>query len=132
MYLITRWFGTFICDRNGVRKKIIFPNNAQEIKKRLMKIDNNCILEEEKKILTKIKQVKVNEKRLLLFDRSQVPKASLEAGNPIQASLISDFLSSPICTNLYGFVPHMDTIWTPNLPFATLPKNLPKSSFCKG
>ena len=62
-YLITKWFGTFLCDKNGIKQKILFPSDEKEIVKRLKKIDNNTILSEEKKI-TKDAKVIVNEKRL--------------------------------------------------------------------
>jgi len=33
------------------------------------------------------------------------------------SKLLADFLSPPIYTNLYGFVPRMDAIWTPKSLF---------------
>jgi len=63
MYLLTRWFGTFICDKKGVKYKILFPKKPELIMKRLQKIENNKILSEEKKI-SKDKKLIVNEKRL--------------------------------------------------------------------
>ena len=63
MYLITRWFGTFLCDKKGIKNKILFPKNEKEISKKLLKIDKKEILSEEKKISKGI-DVIVNEKRL--------------------------------------------------------------------
>ena len=63
MYLITRWFGTFLCDKNHIKDKILFPKNPDEIAKRLLKIDKQEILMEEKKIMEGA-DVTVNEKRL--------------------------------------------------------------------
>jgi len=63
MYLVTRWFGTFLCDKNGIKSKILFPKDAEDIYKRLLKIDKQEILTEEKKI-TKGAYLIVNEKRL--------------------------------------------------------------------
>ena len=63
MYLVTRWFGTFLCDENGIKSKILFPKDPEDIAKRLSKIDKQEILTEEKKI-TKGADVTVNEKRL--------------------------------------------------------------------
>ena len=63
MYLITRWFGTFLCDKNHIKDKILFPKNPDEIVKRLLKIDRQEILIEEKKIMAGA-DVTVNEKRL--------------------------------------------------------------------
>jgi nucleolar protein 56 len=62
-YLITKWFGTFLCDTTGVNKKILFPKNKKEIVQRLCEIEKNNILEDEKKIV-KNANVIVNEKRL--------------------------------------------------------------------
>jgi nucleolar protein 56 len=63
MYLITKWFGTFLCDKNGIKNKILFQKDEKEISKRLLKIEKKEILPEEKKI-TKDADVIVNEKRL--------------------------------------------------------------------
>jgi nucleolar protein 56 len=62
-YLITKWFGTFLCDKTGVQKEILFPKHEKEIVQRLREIEKNNILEEEKKIV-KNTNVIVNEKRL--------------------------------------------------------------------
>ena len=63
MYLITKWFGTFLCDKNGITNKILFPKDEKEISKRLLKISKKEILSEEKKIIKRV-DVTVNEKRL--------------------------------------------------------------------
>jgi nucleolar protein 56 len=62
-YLITKWFGVFLCDKTGVQKEILFPKHEKEIVQRLREIEKNNILEEEKKIV-KNTNVIVNEKRL--------------------------------------------------------------------
>jgi len=67
MYLITKWFGTFICDKKGIQNKILFPNEEKEIAKRLLKINNKDILTEEKKITKGTKEIIVSEKRLLII-----------------------------------------------------------------
>jgi len=65
MYLITKWFGTFLFDESKIKQKILFPKKENEILKRLQKIKKNEILSEEKKIVEKInKDIIVNEKRL--------------------------------------------------------------------
>jgi nucleolar protein 56 len=63
MYLITKWFGTFLFDNNKILKKKLFKNDPDIIAKKMIAIDNMEILEEEKQIILK-KSVKVNEKRL--------------------------------------------------------------------
>ena len=63
MYLITRWFGTFLCNEKNIKDKILFPKDPEKIAKRLIKIDKKEILSEEEKI-AKNTDVTVNEKRL--------------------------------------------------------------------
>jgi nucleolar protein 56 len=62
-YLITKWFGTFLCDENGIQNKILFPKQEKELVRRLQDIENNSILDEEKTLVKNITVV-VNEKRL--------------------------------------------------------------------
>ncbi|MCX6671081.1 MAG: hypothetical protein NTX92_04100 [Euryarchaeota archaeon] len=62
-YLITKWFGTFLCDETTIQKEILFPKQDKEIMQRLREIEKNTILTEENKI-TKDTQVIVNERRL--------------------------------------------------------------------
>jgi nucleolar protein 56 len=64
MYLLTKWFGTFLFDENGKINKFLFSKDEKEIAKRLNKIGHNKILSEEKKIVKGIKNIIVNEKRL--------------------------------------------------------------------
>ena len=66
MYLITKWFGTFLCDKSGIKNKIFFPKDKKEVAKRLKKIDKDEILFEEKKLIKDV-NVKVNEKRLQII-----------------------------------------------------------------
>lgn len=63
MYLITKWFGTFLCDKKGIKNKVLFPKDEKEIAKILQKINNKEILSSEKKLVKNVK-VKVNERRL--------------------------------------------------------------------
>ncbi|HIG99679.1 MAG TPA: hypothetical protein HA258_03760 [Thermoplasmata archaeon] len=65
-YLITKWFGTFLCDETAVQKEILFPKEAKEIMRRLREIEKNKILEEEEK-LAKNMVVIINERRLQLL-----------------------------------------------------------------
>jgi nucleolar protein 56 len=64
MYLITKWFGVFLCNKEGIKKNILFPKNVEEITKRLLKIDQGEILAEEKKLVKNLKIIIVSEKRL--------------------------------------------------------------------
>ena len=63
MYLVTKWFGTFLCDKKEIKKEILFPKDEKELVKRLRKIEKNNILPEEKKIAKDVKVI-VCEKRL--------------------------------------------------------------------
>lgn len=65
-YLITKWFGTFLCDETTIQKEILFPKHAKEIMQRLRKIEKNNILAEEEQI-AKNTHVLVNERRLQQF-----------------------------------------------------------------
>ena len=62
-YLITTWFGTFLCDEKGVQQKILFTKREKDLLTRLQAIKNNEVLEEEKE-LVKNTIVVVNERRL--------------------------------------------------------------------
>jgi nucleolar protein 56 len=62
-YLVTKWFGTFLCDETGVQKEILFPKQEKELAHRLQQIEKNIILDEENAIV-KNATVIVNEKRL--------------------------------------------------------------------
>ena len=66
MYLITKWFGTFLIKDNKIIKKILFTKDYTIIANNLHKIENNNILLEEIRIVKNYKKEKiiVNEKRL--------------------------------------------------------------------
>jgi nucleolar protein 56 len=62
-YLITKWFGTFLCDETGVQKELLFPKQEKELASRLQQIEKQSILDEEKTLVKNTKVI-VNEKRL--------------------------------------------------------------------
>ena len=64
MYLITKWFGTFLYNKRGLKEKILFPKNIKSLSNRMIKIKKGEVLIEEKKISKNIKDIIVNEKRL--------------------------------------------------------------------
>jgi nucleolar protein 56 len=64
MYLITRWFGTFLCNKSGIKKKKLFSKNKKVISENLIKIDKMEILNQEKQITKGVKNIIVSEKRL--------------------------------------------------------------------
>ncbi len=63
MYQITKWFGTFLIENGKVKKYTLFENDKNSLHKKLKKMQENQILNEEKK-LSKGFKVKVFEKRL--------------------------------------------------------------------
>ncbi len=91
-YLITKWFGTFLCDENAVQKEILFPKQGKEIVQRLREIENNTILAEEEKI-SKNTQILVNERRLQ-------PLGSYQYEDPVFRTLV-------INPEDYGFSPEL-------------------------
>jgi nucleolar protein 56 len=66
MYLITKWFGTFLIEGNKIIRKKLFPKDYKIIANKLLKIEKNEILSEEKKLIQNITEclIIVNEKRL--------------------------------------------------------------------
>ncbi len=63
MFLITKWFGVFLHDGEGIVEYRLFPKDEKEIAKRLLIIEEGGILDEEKE-LSRGKDVDVVEKRL--------------------------------------------------------------------
>lgn len=57
MILVTKWFGSFICDDGKVRKVALFPKDAAEIASRLGRIMKGEVLDEETGIASSAKQV---------------------------------------------------------------------------
>lgn len=57
MILATKWFGTFLCEEGKVKKAALFPKGSNEIAKRLAKMRNGEVLEEEQSLAGKAVQV---------------------------------------------------------------------------
>jgi nucleolar protein 56 len=64
MYLITKWFGSFLYTTKGIQEQQLFPQDEKEIIKRLQHINENKILVEEKSLIKGKKEIRVGEKRL--------------------------------------------------------------------
>jgi nucleolar protein 56 len=64
MYLITKWFGTFLIDHNSIQNYILFPKNKKTLTNKLTKIKNQEILPEEKKLAKNHTDLIINEQRL--------------------------------------------------------------------
>jgi nucleolar protein 56 len=91
-YLITKWFGTFICDETSIQNEILFPKHAKEIVQRLREIEKNNILAEEKEIVQDTPVI-VHEKRLQQL-------GTYESENPVFRTLL-------IRPEEYGFTPEL-------------------------
>ncbi|RLF52011.1 MAG: hypothetical protein DRN19_01790 [Thermoplasmata archaeon] len=63
MFLITKWFGVFLHDGEGIVEYRLFPKDEKEIAKRLLVIEEGDILDEEKE-LSAGRDVNVVEERL--------------------------------------------------------------------
>ena len=60
MYLITKWFGTFICNKKGIQNKILFPkdeNKTQKIIKTQPLVKEIEQVEEKAKEIKKVQKV---------------------------------------------------------------------------
>lgn len=64
MILITKWFGSFLCEEENIVKKILFPKNAEEISKRLAQMQKGGVVDEEK-------QLAEGQEKLFVADRRQ-------------------------------------------------------------
>ncbi len=77
MFLITRWFGTFLLDEKEIKKNILFPKDEKEIQKRLKKIDENKILPAEKRIVKNI-----DKKDIIVEDKRSIELGKYEPDDP--------------------------------------------------
>ncbi|UCE38287.1 MAG: ribosomal biogenesis protein [Thermoplasmata archaeon] len=67
MILFTTWFGTFLYENEKVVKSNLFPNNANEIAKRLKAVANKEILDEEKTLAEGQDRILVLDERLRIL-----------------------------------------------------------------
>ena len=67
MILVTKWFGSFLCDEGKVRKAALFPKDAAAIADRLGMMARGEVLEEEASLAPSAKQVA--DRRLSEFGR---------------------------------------------------------------
>jgi len=81
MILVTKWFGTFLCEEGKVIRKTLFPPDAEGIAQRLSLIQSGGVLPEEYSLAEDFK-VKVSENRQspigkpVLFDSSFITPES--------------------------------------------------------
>lgn len=67
MILVTKWFGSFLCDEGKVRKAALFPNDPAAIAERLGRMARGELLDEEASLASSAKQVA--DRRLAEFGR---------------------------------------------------------------
>lgn len=66
MIIVTKWFGTFLCDENKIVKKALFPKDAKTISEKLAQMQRGGILDEERKLAE-------GQEKLYVADRRQSP-----------------------------------------------------------
>lgn len=67
MILVTKWFGAFLCEEGKVKRAALFPKAPAEIAKRLGRIRNGEVLEEELSLASSANQV--TDRRLSEFGK---------------------------------------------------------------
>lgn len=67
MILVTKWFGSFLCDEGKVRRAALFPKDAAAVADRLGRVARGEVLEEEASLAPSAKQV--TDRRLSEFGR---------------------------------------------------------------
>lgn len=81
MILVTKWFGTFLCEENRVLEKRLFPKDVDAIAERLVRMQKGGVLTEEKELAE-------GRTRLFVADRrqSQLGKPTLFDSSFVTAS----------------------------------------------
>lgn len=64
MILVTTWFGTFLLKDGEIVKQKLFPKDAKELAKRMLKLEDWKILNEEKELVKGLEEFRVLEPRL--------------------------------------------------------------------
>ncbi len=67
MILVTKWFGAFLCEEGKVKRAALFPKDPDQIAKRLGRIRNGEVLEEELSLASSANQV--TDRRLSEFGK---------------------------------------------------------------
>ncbi len=67
MILTTKWFGSFLCEENKVKRAALFPKDPKEIALRLEKIKKGEVLDEELSLASSARQV--TDRRLVEYGR---------------------------------------------------------------
>lgn len=76
MIVVTRWFGVFLCDKEKVRKSILFEKEPKSIAAKLARIQHGEIIPEEEEISKGLKRLRVADARLSKIGKPEVFDAS--------------------------------------------------------
>jgi nucleolar protein 56 len=76
MILVTKWFGVFLCDKENVRRHVLFEKDAKVIASKLAVVQHGGILEEEERLVAGMKRLRVADARLSKLGKPEVYDAS--------------------------------------------------------
>ena len=76
MMIVTKWFGVFLCDKEKVRKSILFDKEPKHIAAKLALIQHGQIIPEEEEISKGLKRLRVADARLSKIGKPEVFDAS--------------------------------------------------------
>ncbi len=76
MIIVTKWFGVFLCDKEKVRKSILFDKDSKHIAAKLAIIQHGQIIPEEEEISKGLKRLRVADARLSKIGKPEVFDAS--------------------------------------------------------
>jgi len=74
--VVTKWFGVLLCDKETVRKHILFEKDAKTIAEKLAVVQRGGILEEEERIAEGYKRIRVADSRLSKIGKPEVYDSS--------------------------------------------------------
>jgi len=72
MYLVTKWFGVFLCDKEKVRRHHLFEKDAKSIALKLAEVQRGVILPEEEDLARGQKRLRVADARLSKLGKPEV------------------------------------------------------------
>lgn len=69
MILVTKWFGVFLCDGEKVVRKILMPEDADSIARKLAEVQRGAVLAEERELAEGVRRLNVSERRQAVLGR---------------------------------------------------------------
>ncbi|MDD1746409.1 MAG: ribosomal biogenesis protein [Methanomassiliicoccales archaeon] len=76
MIVVTKWFGVLLCDKESVRKHVLFEKDAKTIAEKLAVVQRGGILEEEERIAEGYKRIRVADARLSKLGKPEMYDSS--------------------------------------------------------